>query len=441
MKKALPRITVLGIILSFTMTMAKAQTPQEIAEIGRASSVSLTMSNKKTGSGFFVLPDQIVTCYHVIEGASNGYISPVLQPQEEYSIVGITAIDKDNDLVILKISGVSGTPLSIGNKDAKIQDQIYAVGDPLGIPGNVTDGKITNIFANRILMDANISPGNSGGAVLNTNSEVIGVVTASIGATDAEGQGIDVQNLNIAIPSKYLTPLVAKARVSNPTLKPLSVDGVTARHLTGGRFGSYLFTVHNQRAETISNLHCLIVFKDNKGVICSDQFKLTTFRAFYAGQVERVAHIPLNFDQLSPDFSSDSHEIGVPIGPRAWQLMTDYEIRILDFDIGPDYVRRSPGRILVPLEDEEISGGKFTWAKSNLRGEDFSYFLQNHSDRDLKDIDVYVVFYDKQGDPIDELLPENLEIPAMGTLKVEGTTSSYVKQLTKRVRFRIFQSH
>ena len=291
-------------------------------------------------AGFFVLSDQIVTCYHVIEGASSGYISPVLQPEKKHPIVGSTAIDKDNDLVILKISGVSGTSLSIGDGEANIQDQIYAVGDPLGIPGNVTDGKITNIFANRILMDANISPGNSGGAVLNTNSEVIGVVTASIGATDAKGQGIDVQNLNIAIPSKYLTPLVEKARVPNPTLKPLSVDGVFARHLEG-KFGNYIFTVHNQRAETISNVHCLIIFKDKKGVICSDQFKLETFPYFYAGQVNRVVHFPPSFDELSPDFSSDSHEISVPIGPRAWQLMTNYEIRILDFDIGPDYITRS----------------------------------------------------------------------------------------------------
>lgn len=399
------------------------------------------MNNNSAGSGFFVLPGQIVTCYHVIEGASSGSISPTLQPEAEYPIVGITAIDKDNDLVILKVSGVSGIPLAIGDRAAKIQDQVYAVGDPLGIPGNVTDGKITNIFANRLLMDANISPGNSGGAVLNTKSEVIGVVTASVGAQDAKGQDIDVQNLNIAVPSKYLAPLVENARVPKPTIKPLSVDGVTARHLTEGRFGTYLFTVHNQRAEPISNLHCLIIFKDNKGIICSDQFKLTTDSSFFAGEVSRVVHFPPHFDELLPDLSNNSNGISIPIGPRAWQLMTDYEIRILDFDIGPDYMTRGYGQTLIPLEEEEVSGSKFTWTKSNL-GDGFFYFLQNHSDKDITDVSAYVIFYDKQGDPITESVPErNLEVPAIGTLKVEGFVSSDVKQLTKRVGFRIFQEY
>ena len=73
MKKALLTIKVLGIILFFTITTTYAQTPQEIAEIGRASSVSLKMDNGKHWERiFFVLPDQIVTCYHVIEGASWG---------------------------------------------------------------------------------------------------------------------------------------------------------------------------------------------------------------------------------------------------------------------------------------------------------------------------------------------------------------------------------
>lgn len=454
MKKTLLSITTLAFVLFVTMTVATAQTSQEIAKIGRSSSVSLTMNDGSTGSGFFVLHDQIATCYHVIEGTSSGYISPVLQLEKKYSIVGITAIDKDNDLVILKISDVSGTPLSIGDSDTiEIQDEIYAVGHPLGLKGTegtVTHGEITNVSANRILMDANISPGNSGGALLNTNGEVVGVVAESvIGVRSISGKRKEetvpatvTQSLNIAVPSKYLKPLIEKAKVPIPTIKPLSVDGVTARHLIEGRFGIYLFTVHNQRAEAISNLHCLIIFKDNKGVICSDRFKLTTHRFFFAGQAIRTLHVPASFDELLPDFSSDSHEIGIPIGPRAWELMTDYEIRILDFDIAPDHITRGYGiETLVPLEKEEVSGSKFTWAKSNL-GEGFSYFLQNHSDRDVKDVSAYVVFYDKQGDPIGESLRErDLEIPAMGTLKVEGSIGSDVKQLTERVGFRIFQSH
>ena len=203
--------------------------------------------------------------------------------------------------------------------------------------------------------------------------------------------------------------------------------------------GIYQFTVHNQRAETISNLHCLIIFKDNKGVICSDQFKLS-HPYLFPGQVYRVIHFPPTYDLL-PGLASDSNLINIPVGPRVWQLMTGYEIRILDFDIGPDHVTRGYGKALVPLEEEEVSGSKFTWAKSDL-AEGFSYSLQNHSDKDVTDVSAYVIFFDKQGDPITESFQErNLEVPAMGTLKVEGYVGSDVKQLTKRVGFRIFQEY
>lgn len=441
MKKVLLTIKVLGIILFFAITTTQAQTPQEIAEIGRASSVSLTMNNNSAGSGFFVLPDQIVTCYHVIEGASSGYISPILQLEEKYPIVGITAIDKDNDLVILQVSGVSGTPLAIGNSEAvKIQDEIYAVGNPLGLKGlkgMVTTGKVTNISANRLLMDANVSRGNSGGALLNINSKVIGIVQGSV--LDIEpGLGNIAQGLNIAVPSNYLMPLLEKAKAPNPIIKPLSVEGVTASHLIRWGPGAYRFTVHNQRAETINNLHCLIIFKDNKGVICSDQFKPTSMFIF-AGQVSRLLHIPPSYD-LSPDLSSDSNVIKIPVGPRVWQLMTDYEIRILDFDIGPDRITRGLGATLIPLE--EVKGSKFTWTKSSNMGEGFFYFLQNHSDKDIKDISAYVIFYDKQGTPITESFRKrNIEVPARGTVKIEDSVLSDVKQLTKQVEFRIFQDY
>ena len=82
----------------------------------------------------------------------------------------------------------------------------------------------------------------------------------------------------------------------------------------------------------------------------------------------------LVLDELLSDFSSDSDEIGIPIGPRAWELMTDYEIRILDFDIGPDYITREYGKTLVPLEAEEVSGSKFTWASKSNLGEGFFLF-------------------------------------------------------------------
>ena len=237
MKKALLSITVLGLILFLGMTTANAQTPQDIVKKGLASTVSLIMDNDGYGSGFFVLPDQIATAYHVIEGSSSGYVSPVLE-EDKYPIVGITAIDRDNDLVILKVSGAHGTPLPIGNSGTvEIQDEVYAVGNPLGYEGTVTEGKIiNNSLGSRLLTDAAINRGNSGGALLNSKGEVIGVVTAkSLDIVTGEGGPINIgEGLNVVVPAKYLTPLIEKAKGNQGILEALKCRWVNRDALVLG---------------------------------------------------------------------------------------------------------------------------------------------------------------------------------------------------------------
>ena len=440
MKKALLSITVLGFILFFGITVANAQTPQDIAKKGIASSVSVTMKNGSYGSGFFVLPDQIATAYHLVEGSSEGDVSPVLQ-KEKYPILGITAIDKENDLVILKVSGAHGMPLSIGDSGAvEIQDEVIVVGNPLGYERTVTDGKIiNNSLGNQLLMDAKINRGSSGGALLNSpRGEVIGVVKGSVLDIHPELGNIG-QDLNIAIPSKYLTPLVEKAKGNQGSLKPLSVAGVTGTHLTWwGR--SYRFTLHNQRNETIRNLHCLVIFKDNKGIICADQFKLNN--VLFAGEVDRVGRLVLEGEAYSSVPDIDDFFPGIDeymfshVGSRVQQLMTSYEIRIRDFDIDPD-LARGLGMSFVPLEG--VTGSGFKWLEKD-RGGDFFYFLYNNLRVDVKNVFSYVVFYDEADVPIAESIGRpNQEIPAMGNLKVEGDAADDVKQLTARVEFRIYQ--
>ena len=454
MKKALLSIATFGIILFFGMAEANAQTPQNIVKKGLASTVILVMDNEGYGSGFFVQPEQIATAYHVVEGASSGYVRSVHQ-SEQYPIVGITAVDRDNDLVILKVSGAHGTPLPIGDSSTvQIQDKVYAVGNPLEYEGTVTDGKIINLLGNRLLTDAAINRGNSGGALLNSKGEVIGIAIEKkldIVQRPNTEDGVNIgQGLNVAVPSKYLTPLVEKAKGNQGNLKPLSVAGVTGTHLTWASSGlTYQFTLHNQRNDSIMNLRCLVIFKDDGGVICVDLFEFGF--TVHPGRVERIERGVVN------DLSRDVHEIGEAlshVGSQVQQLMKSSEIRILDFDIAPPWMTSElvplegvtgNGLTWLELEKDEFSWidwGEFTGHKEDLLGWKFSYYLKNHLSEDVKNVVSYVVFYDQEekGAPIAESSEKHQKIPARGTVQVEGRIYSHnVKQLTKRVGYRIYQ--
>ena len=164
------------------------------------------------GSGFFVQPNTIATNYHVIEGAAHGTVKLVEMPTK-YTIDGILAIDKDNDLALLKVSASSGIkPLTLINdsETVKIGEAVFVVGNPKGLEGTLSDGIISSLRSlehnnKRLQMTAPISPGSSGGPVLNRKGEVIGVAVGS-------HQAMGAQNLNFAIPSNYLKKLLDKSK-------------------------------------------------------------------------------------------------------------------------------------------------------------------------------------------------------------------------------------
>lgn len=172
----------------------KPKTAQEIAKIGRESTVVLVLEYTEgesvpMGTGFFVSPSLIVTNYHVIEGAIRGTARLVGDQKMlsegkkmSYAILGYTAIDSERDLAILMVRAFGVKPLPLGNReDIHINDEIYAVGNPLGRPyleGIVSDGKISGIRDIYIHITAPVSPGNSGGPLLNNKGEVIGIAQA-----------------------------------------------------------------------------------------------------------------------------------------------------------------------------------------------------------------------------------------------------------------------
>lgn len=162
------------------------------------------------GSGFFVRPGYVATNYHVIEGAETT-IARLVGTETTYTMEKIVATNEKHDLAIIKVIGETAPELTLGNSDeVRIGETVYAVGNPKGLQGTVSRGIVSSMrdFGQngiRIQIDAPISPGNSGGPVLNEKGEVIGVSVSGI-------QDIDAQNLNFAIPSNYLKALLRKVR-------------------------------------------------------------------------------------------------------------------------------------------------------------------------------------------------------------------------------------
>ena len=161
-----------------------------------------------SGSGF-VLGNgyDLATNFHVIEGAS--YIYAVsADEQEEILLENVKAYDKSSDLAVLHSSvSFNAKPLILANSDKVRQgDRIYAIGYPLGLSNTLSDGIVSARYADLgvdyLQITAAISPGSSGGALLNSSGQVVGVVCAYYDGG---------QNLNVAITSNTLKNLYSKA--------------------------------------------------------------------------------------------------------------------------------------------------------------------------------------------------------------------------------------
>ena len=212
-----PLLIIPVIVLVFcTISTVPAQTAPQIAEKALAATVYLEMQNSNGvplgfGSGFFVRDNLIATNYHVIEGAARGTAKLVGQ-FSTYTIEGVTATDKTNDLALLKVTVSGIKPLPLGNSsDVKIGETVYVTGNPKGLEGTFSNGIISSrrdpYAKERLQMTAPISPGSSGGPVLNSKGEVIGISFMTL---------VGGQNLNFAIPSRYLTELLTEPTPTKP---------------------------------------------------------------------------------------------------------------------------------------------------------------------------------------------------------------------------------
>lgn len=138
-----------------------------------------------TGSGVIISPDgYIVTNNHVIKGASQLQVTMNNNKTYEAELVGT---DPNSDIALLKIDAKRQLPyLAFGDSDnVKVGEWVLAVGNPFNLTSTVTAGIVSakaralmSTDQSFIQTDAAVNPGNSGGALVNTNGDLIGINTA-----------------------------------------------------------------------------------------------------------------------------------------------------------------------------------------------------------------------------------------------------------------------
>lgn len=153
---------------------------------GRGNSHGREREQVGTGSGVLISKDgYIVTNNHVIDNANS--IEVTLNNRKTYEAV-LIGTDPGSDIALLKIEGNDFESLTFANSDAiQVGEWVLAVGNPYNLTSTVTAGIISakgrDLEGNSntesfIQTDAAVNPGNSGGALVNTRGELIGINTA-----------------------------------------------------------------------------------------------------------------------------------------------------------------------------------------------------------------------------------------------------------------------
>ncbi len=215
------------------------------------------------GSGVIITSDgYVVTNNHVIEGAEK--LEVMLNDNSTYNAT-IVGSDASSDVALLKIDGENLPTIPFGDSDAlKVGEWVLAVGNPFGFTSTVTAGivsakarSISSATHGRpmgiesyIQTDAAVNKGNSGGALVNTNGELVGINTAIYSQTG------DYAGCSFAIPSALVKKIVTDIQqygtvqraVLGVSYVELNAEMAHEKGITATNEGIYVAQVSEQSA-------------------------------------------------------------------------------------------------------------------------------------------------------------------------------------------------
>ncbi|MEV6408574.1 MULTISPECIES: S1C family serine protease [Streptomyces] len=244
---------------STTTSVVPSSKTGDVASIAAAVSPSVVEiqatlgSGSSTGSGVIITSDgEILTNNHVIAGASS--IKVQTSDGKEYT-AKVVGTDSKKDLALIKLENASGLKTAtLGNSDGvKVGDTVVAIGSPEGLTGTVTSGIVSALDRDvtvstdesqgrqqqqqgggwpfesggqefngdtgsstttykALQTDASLNPGNSGGALVDANGNIIGINSAMYSAADATSSTAGSVGLGFAIPINTVKADLASLR-------------------------------------------------------------------------------------------------------------------------------------------------------------------------------------------------------------------------------------
>lgn len=178
-------------VLTDANRTAGQRTPEAVAAKA-LKSVYTVETDVATGSSFVwrAGPSSLlITNAHVLEGTSVGQEVSLHQGKKDYTAT-VLEVNTAVDLAVLQAT-VPGDALVPGKAPTQ-GSTVVAIGAPFGLDGTVTTGALSAVRERTLQFSAPISPGNSGGALVDLSGHVIGVTSAKIVSSGAEGLGIAI---------------------------------------------------------------------------------------------------------------------------------------------------------------------------------------------------------------------------------------------------------